>query len=176
MAQQQTQPQAKAPKYGDRPAEAKEPVQPIDRARMVPAAQVLGELMIVTLPEDQTVEEGLQDVRRWEHLGPRLTMHQFVIVTNDCGSMWRWMRVERLHGSPGAGLRALLLRDVVPPRFVDLALEPIVATGSWEVRHGGPHRRWMVIQPNGSVRRDGINSEAEARTIAHRESGNPKPI
>jgi hypothetical protein len=143
---------------------------------MVQASFVINEMMNITLPENETVEEGEQEVRRWEQIGTRFGMNQWLQITNDAGSMWRLMRVERIHVSPGSGLRALVLRDVVPPKFIDLANEPVVATGEWYVRYGGTHRRWMVITPAGTVRRDGINSEAEARTVCHRESGNPKPL
>lgn len=133
-------------------------------------------MMSVVLEGEQTIEAGEQDAARWQHLGTRLTMYQWLRVTNDAGNMIRYMEVERVHGSPGSGLRALVLRDMWAPMIRDMAVEPIVSTGEWYVRHGGTHRKWMVIQPNGNVRRDGINTEVEARTVAHRESGNPKPI
>ena len=150
--------------------------QPIPRQRMVELSHDLGPPMSIVLEGDQTVEEGTQDVKRWTHIGPLLTMYQWLRVSNDAGSMVRFMEVERVHGSPGAGLRALVLRDLWTPVFKDMAAEPIIATGEWYVRHGGTHRKWMVIQPNGNIRLDQINTEAEAKTIAHRESGNPRPI
>jgi hypothetical protein len=148
---------------------------PIPRERMKELSQDMGPMMSVVLEGDQVIEVGVQDVRRWEHIGPRLTMYQWLRVTNDVGSMIRFMEVERIHGSPGQGLRALILRDLWAPTFKDMAAEPIVSTGEWYVRHGGTHRKWMVIQPNGNVRRDQINSEAEAQNMARLEAGNPKP-
>jgi hypothetical protein len=143
---------------------------------MMQASHVIGEMLNVTLLEDERVEEGLQDVARWHQIGPRLSMGQWLQITNDAGSMWRLMRVDRLHATPGSGLRALVLRDVVPPKFIDVANEPIVSTGDWYVRYGGPHRRWMVITPVGTIRQDGINTEGEAKTIWRSEAGNPAPM
>jgi hypothetical protein len=169
-----TSAQAKsAPQFGDAMPEAKK-YQPIPRERMKELSQDQGPIMSIVLEDDQTIEEGVQDVRRWQHLGPRLTMYQWLRVANDSGSMVRFMEVEKIHGTPGSGLRALTLRDLWAPKFKDLAIEPIVSTGEWYVRHGGTHRKWMVIQPNGGVRRDGINTEAEAQNMARLESGNPK--
>jgi hypothetical protein len=156
--------------------DAGEKPKPIPESRMVPAAFVHGDLLHVTLFGDERVEEGVQDVERWSHLGPRLAMNQWLEISNDAGSQWRLMRVERVHGSPGSGLRALTLRDIVPPSLTDLADEPVAAIGDWYVRHGGAHRKWMVISPAGVVRRDGINTEAEAKNLCNQESRNPRPL
>lgn len=158
------------------PAQPAVPPQVIARGRMTQAAQVLGEVLCITLFDDERIEEGVQDIRRWGLVGTRLAMNQWLIVSNDAGSMWRLMRVGRVHATPGSGLRALVLYDVVPPKFLDLANEPIVATGDWYVRYGGSHRRWMVVNPAGAVRRDGINTEGEAKSLCHAESGNPPPL
>lgn len=168
--------QTKPPRFGDDlPAFATKP-QPIPRDRIRELSFEIGMPMSVVLEDDQTIEEGPQDVVRWQNIGTKLHMYQWVRVSNDTGSMVRFMEVERIHGSPGSGLRALSLRDIVPPRLVNLAVEPIVSTGEWYVRYGGAHRKWMVIMPNGNVRLDGINGETEARNICHHESGNPRPI
>jgi hypothetical protein len=161
-----------------KPKPAGEPAKPkaIPRDRMISAEFIMGAMMNVTLFETETVDDGVQDAARWELVAPRLAMNQWLQITNDAGSMWRLMRVERLHASPGSGLRGLVLRDVVPPRFFDLENEPIVATGEYHVRYGGAHRRWMVITPQGTVARDQINSEHEARIHAHRDSNNPRPL
>lgn len=156
------------------PTAAKQQV--IPPLRVIQASHVIGEVLNVTLFEDERVEEGLQDVARWGLVGTRFAMNQWLQVTNDAGSMWRLMRVERVHATPGSGLRALVLRDVVPPKFIDVANEPIVSTGDWHVRFGGAHRRWMVINPAGNVRREGINTEGEAKTLCHSEAGNPAPM
>jgi hypothetical protein len=152
------------------------PPKPIPEARIIPAAFVHGDLMHLTMPDDERIEEGEQDVARWANIGARLGMHQWIEIVNDAGSMWRLMRVARVFGSPSTGLRGLWLEDVVPPRFRDQAVEPIIPTGDWYVRYGGAHRKWMVITPTGVVRRDGINTETEARNLCNQESRNPKPI
>jgi len=157
------------------PADAPE-VKAIEVARMIPAAYVHGDLMHLTLPGDERLEEGKQDVKRWQNIGGRLGMHQWIECTNDAGSMWRLMRVERVHGSPGTGLRGLWLRDVVPPSFADKADEPISATGDWYIMWGGAHKKWMVISPGGVVYQTGLNSEMAAQTVCRREAGNPKPL
>lgn len=170
-----TDAQRKSGDAGARP-EAKAAPRPIPRERVMGMSFVVGEMMNVTLFEDERVEEGLQDVKRWQLVGERLAMNQWLQVTNDAGSMFRVMRVERIHTSAGAGLRALVLRDVVPPKFIDIENEPIVATGDWYVRYLGAHRRWAVISPAGTVRRDGINTEGEAKTICVAEAGNRAPL
>lgn len=149
---------------------------PIPRARAQQAAFVVGEMLNITLEGEETIEEGVQDVRRWADVSRFLSMNQWLQIGNDAGSFWRVMRVERLHGSPSSGLRALILRDVVPPKVIDVAKEPITATGEWYVRYGGAHRQWMVINPAGVVRRDGIHSHAEASNVCHVERGNPPPV
>jgi hypothetical protein len=151
-------------------------VRSIPETRMIPAAFVHGDLLHLTLPGDERIEEGAQDLKRFGLIGPKMGMHQWIEVVNDAGSMWRLMRVEKIFGTPGSGLRGLWLRDVVPPSFSDLADEPIAVTGDWYVRHGGGHRRWMVITPGGIVHRQGINTEAEARSISHAASANPRPL
>lgn len=165
-----------APAQAKAKAASEPEVRSIPEGRMVPAAFIHGDLLHLTLPGDERIEEGAQDLKRFALVGPKFGMHQWIEVVNDAGSMWRLMRVERVHGTPGSGLRGLWLKDVVPPSFSDLADEPIVATGEWYVRHGGGHRRWMVITPGGVVYRQGINTEAEARTACHRGTGNPKPL
>lgn len=142
--------------------------------RMLPVAFVHGEPMHLCLPGDERIEPGPQDVDYLANIGGKLAMHQQIEVTNDAGSFWRLMRVERVHGSPGSGLRALTLRDVVPPYFSDMADEPVVSIGQWYVRFGGAHRKWMVVTPAGAVRREGINSESEARHICRLEESNPR--
>lgn len=167
-----------AEKNGSKPG-AERPVvrpQPIPPARMVPAAFVIGDIQNLTLVEDETIEEGLQDVERFRHIGPRLAVNQWIVVGNDAGSVRRVMIVEKLHCHAGSGLRALFLRDLFPPRIFDIEHEPIIATGDWYVRYGGPHRRWMVITPSGTIRREGINTEVEAKRQWQSESGNPAPI
>jgi len=149
---------------------------PIERTRAIEADFVVGRMLNITLPDDDTIEEGLQDVGRWSLIGPRLAMNQWLQITNDCGTFWRVMRVERIHGSPGSGLRALVLRDVVPAKIVDVANEPVAATGEWYIRYLGPHRRWAVISPAGAIRREGIHSQAEAANACHVERGNPPPL
>jgi hypothetical protein len=148
----------------------------ISQDRMTPAAFVHGDLLHLTLVGEEQVEEGEQDIGRWAAIGTRLGMHQWIEIVNDAGSMWRLMRVDRIHGSPGTGLRALVLRDVVPPCFTDLAVEPIVKTGDWYVRHMGAHQKWAVITPGGTVYKDQINTEAEARLMCNSASRNRKPI
>lgn len=163
----------KPPRFGD---DMPEKIQPIPRDRITEMSHVMGFPMSIVLEGDQKIEEGEQDPNRFRNVAGRIAMYQWLRITNDTGSMVRFMEVERIHGSPGSGIRSLVLRDLWPPRFKDLAAEPIVSTGEYYVRHGGAHRKWMVIQPNGNVRIDGIMSEAEARTICARESGNPRPI
>jgi hypothetical protein len=160
-----------------KPPETEKPVvRPIERERITDCSFALGEMQLVTLPGEMTIEPGQQNPVLWDSIAGKLRMHQWVQVSNDAGSFWRVMRVERIHGGSGQGLRLLILKDVVPPQFIDLANEPIVSTGDWEVRHGGPHRRWMVIRPNGTIRAEGLNTEQEARTIANRDKLNPRPL
>jgi hypothetical protein len=149
---------------------------PIPRDRMTPAAFVHGDLLHVTLFGDERLEEGPQDIERWSQVGPDVGMHQWLEVTNDAGSFWALMRVERCHGGRGQGLRALSLRFIFPPTTADLADEPVTAIGDWYVRHGGAHRKWMVVTPQGVVRRQGLNTEAEARDACNLESRNPRPL
>jgi hypothetical protein len=151
------------------------PVKAIEESRMVAAAFVRSDPMHVTLPGMDTIEEGVQDVALWQNVGPRLCMHQWIEITNDVGSFWRLMRVERIHGSPGTGLRALTLRDLVPPHEIDAASVTIVPTGQWEIRWGGIHNKWQVVSPAGVVSKHGFNTEAEARTHRNLEERNPKP-
>jgi hypothetical protein len=168
--------QTQAPRFGDAPPTQSKRYPPVPHERMKELGQDIGYMMSIVLEGNQTIEEGAQDVERWRHIGPRLTMYQWLRISNDTGSMIRFMEVERVHGAPGQGLRALSLRDLWPPVLKDMAEEPIASTGDWYVRHGGTHRKWMVIQPNGNVRHEGLNTEAEAKIICHRESGNPRPI
>lgn len=149
---------------------------PISRDRAMGAEFVTGTMLNITLEGTDRIEEGVQDVGRFELVASRLGVNQWLQVTNDAGSMFRLMRVERLHMAPGSGLRALVLRDIIPPRFFDLENEAIVATGEYYVRYGGTHRRWCVITPAGLVGFEGFNTEHEAKIAAHRESGNPRPI
>src|SRR4051812_14431560 len=98
MSTTATQAQQKAPKFGDPvagDATPPRPVQPIPLTRMMQTGFVVGEMQTITLPEGETIEEGLQDPRRWEHVGPRLAMGQWIEVANDAGSMYRLMRVDR---------------------------------------------------------------------------------
>jgi hypothetical protein len=167
---------ARAAPQQDGPVQFGQPVtRPIDEARMIACAHAIGEMQLVTLPDEMTIEEGPQDPLLWVNIAKRLSMHTWVQVTNDAGSFWRVMRVEKIHAGRGAGLRALVLRDVVPPRLVDLANEPIVSTGEWYVRHLGPHRGWVVVDPAGNVRREGIRTQREADNWCHQTSGNPRP-
>ena len=149
--------------------------QPIPRDRMRELSQDTGPRMSIVLEGDQTIEAGPQDCRRWEHIGSRLTMYQELRVTNDAGTFIRRMEVLAVHGTPGSGLRFLNLGDTSPPVFIDKANEPIVSTGDWFVRWGGLSKKWQVIRPNGQVRQEGINTEAEARNVLHLEAGNPRP-
>jgi hypothetical protein len=162
------------------PAKAKvlaEPeVKAIPEGRMTPAAYVHGELLHLTLEGDARIEEGAQDLKKFSLIGPRMGPLQWIEVVNDAGSMWRLMRVARIHGHAGTGLRGLWLEDVVPPKFTNFADEPAVPTGDWYIRFGGAHRKWMVITPGGVVNRQGINTEGEARTICNQVSGNPRPL
>ena len=148
--------------------------QPIPRDRMRELSQDTGPRMSIVLEGDQTIEAGPQDCRRWEHIGSRLTMYQELRVTNDAGTFIRRMEVLAVHGTPGSGLRFLNLGDTSPPVFIDKANEPIVSTGDWFVRWGGLSKKWQVIRPNGQVRQEGINTEAEARNVLHLEAGNPR--
>ena len=148
--------------------------QPIPRDRMRELSQDTGPRMSIVLPADEVIEAGSQDIRRWEHIGTRLTMYQELRITNDAGTFIRRMEVLAVHGDPGSGLRHLVLGDVTPPVFIDKALEVPVSTGSWEVRWAGLSKKWEVRRPNGSLRLDGINTEAEARNIMHLEAGNPR--
>ncbi len=151
------------------------PRRPIPDSRLVPASYVHGEALHITLPDDETLEEGEQDLELFARIGVRMSHGQFLEIENDAGSMWRLMRVARIYGTPGTGLRGLVLRDVVPPCFNDLDVEPVIKTGDWYVRHGGPHKRWQVITPGGVVFRERINTESEARTVKSAAERNPKP-
>jgi hypothetical protein len=131
--------------------------------------------MSILLEGDQTIEEGAQDVKRWQHIGARLTMYQELRITNDAGSFIRRMEVLGVHGTSGSGLRFLNLGDTSPPVFIDKANEEIVSTGDWFVRWGGLSKKWQVVNPAGRVRKEEINTEAEARNVMHLEAGNPIP-
>src|SRR5665213_3756076 len=162
----------KPPQFGDHlPPEAKK-FQPIPAERFVNSAHTAGDKLFVTLPNDETIDAGEQDIARWRHA--KLVIGQWLEVSNDAESMWRLMRVSRVYGTAASGLRALVLRDIVPPQFTDRANEPVTATGEWYFRWAGQHRQWIVVQPNGNVRHEGINSQEQARIFTHNESGNPR--
>ena len=156
-------------------APEKKKYQPIPIGRMRELSQDTGPRMSIVLEGDQTIEEGAQDVKRWQHIGARLTMYQELRITNDAGSFIRRMEVLGVHGTSGSGLRFLNLGDTSPPFFIDKANEPIVSTGDWFVRWGGLSKKWQVVNPAGRVRKEEINTEAEARNIMHLEAGNPIP-
>ena len=99
----------------------------------------------------------------------KLSFGQWLQISNDANSMYRLMRIGQIHSGRGAGLRFLSLLDIVPPRFFDVEFEPVIATGSYYVRHLGVHRGWAVVDPGGKVRFEGINSEAQAQNMCHAE-------
>jgi hypothetical protein len=146
----------------------------ISRDRMRELSHDVGMPMSITLEGSDTIEEGAQDVRRWEHIGPKLSIGQWLRISNDAETFYRFCEVLKVHGSPGTGLRALVLRDLFPPKFVDKENEMPAATGDYYVRWGGLNKKWQVIRPNGTVRLEGFNTESEAKLVANREAGNPK--
>lgn len=164
--------QTKPPRFGDAMLDDNKPIQPITQDRFVSSAHIAGDKLFITLPNDEKIDEGEQDIARWRHA--KLVIGQWLEVSNDAESMWRLMRVARVYGTAASGLRALVLRDIVPPQFSDRANEPITATGEWYFRWAGQHRQWVVVQPNGNVRFEGLNSQEQARIITHNESGNPR--
>lgn len=166
----------KAPKFGEPILPEAKKVQPIAPDRMVSIAYATGEMMSVTLEGTQTIEEGEQDTNLWRHLGPKLSNLQWLRIGNDAQTMRRIMEVEAVFGSPGTGLRSLILSDLLPPKFFDRQNEQLRATGEWRTDYFGPYWRNRVITPGGTVRHAFINSETEAKNICHRESGNPRPI
>jgi hypothetical protein len=170
---------AAATRPGPKPGQMvqeKETIKPIPEDRMIAASFARGETQLVTLLGNEVIQEGPQSIEKWGNIARRLAVGQHVEVGNDAGSFWAWCRVERLHGSPGGGLRALTLRFIAPPIVSNLEEEPVVATGDFYVRHLGPHRRWAVINPQGNVHLEGINSEAEARNVMLRAASNPRPL
>jgi hypothetical protein len=158
------------------PADKIPPIKPIPEDHMIEASYARGPVMLVTLSGDEVIQEGPQNIEKWANLTRRLSVGQHIEVGNDSGSFWVWARVERLHGSPGSGLRALTLRFLIPPIVNNLTDEPIAATGDFYVRHLGARRRWAVINPQGNVHIDGLNSEAEARNVMMRAASNPRPL
>jgi hypothetical protein len=159
-----------------KPVDAVQPRRAIPEDRMKDAAYVLGNVLHVTLEDDQVIEAaGPQDVVRWALIGTKIAVGQWLLITNDAGSFRRIMVADQVHSSPGTGVRALVLDDLVPPKFFDKSSDAVVASGSWYVRYFGSHRRWGIVSPGGIVRRDQINTEAEATNLMHLEARNPKP-
>ncbi len=160
------------------PAKAKvlaEPeVKSLAEGRLTEASFVHGNLLHLTLPGDERIEEGEQDLKRFALVGGKIGMFQWIEVVNDAGSMYRVMVCTRVFGGPGTGLRGLWLRDLVPPVFTEQSEEEIVATGDWRVQWGGAHRKWMVISPGGVVKFEFLNTESDARAVCGREALNPK--
>jgi hypothetical protein len=154
----------------------KEAIKPIPEDRMIGASFARGETMLVTLIGNEVIQEGPQPIEKWANIARRLSVGQHIEVGNDAGSFWAWCRVERLHGTPGGGLRGLTLRFIAPPIVSNLAEEPVTATGDFYVRHLGMARRWAVIDPKGHILIEGLNSEAEARNHMIRAQTNPKPL
>ena len=159
---------ATATKAPETKPEDRIPPRPLDRERVKGLAESFGEMLSVVLPDDSTIEEGPQNPLFWSNAAARMAVGQWLQVTNDAGSFFAVMRVERIHGGGGYGsaLRALALRHIVPARTFDQAVEPIVPTGEWYYRHGGGYRKWMVIstERDRGARgyRDGMGGE-EAR-------------
>src|SRR5438067_10205939 len=109
-------PQPKAPKLGEAAVDQR-PIRPIPRERIRLAAHCVGDMAIITLPDDERIEEGAQDLLVWAEVGEHLSIGQWLIATNDSGGMWRLMRVRMVHGGRASGLRHLELVDIVPPRL-----------------------------------------------------------
>jgi hypothetical protein len=136
---------------------------------------VFGRSQHVCLEGDATLEQGAQDIKLWQNIGGRLAVGQQVYIENDGRTFWRWMRVVEVLGSPAAGLKHLVLADLVPPWFGKAEEHPVTAAADWKIRYSGPHLKWCVIAPNGSVKHSFINTEDEARNRARQEQGNPRP-
>lgn len=148
-------------------------LRPFDQRRLEVASISQGEPLLLTLPDDEKIDEGLQPVDRWIALSDQLHFGQLIQVVNDAGSFFGLARVEHIYGGGrSTALRELSLRWVAPVHHYDKILEPVEATGQWYVRWLGAWKKWGVVDPSGRVRRENINSEPEARARLIEDSRN----
>jgi hypothetical protein len=147
----------------------------IPRDRLEEKEISTGVVMRLTLPGDETITEGQQSIQQFGEIGEHLNRGQWIEIENDAGSFWALMRVSTIHGTRSTGCRGLTLQNVVPPRSFDRQYEQPVATGLWYARHLGPHQKWGVISPTGSVFLSGLMSESEAQghVIGKMQSSRP---
>src|SRR6266852_1919014 len=136
----------------------------IPRARLEEKEISTGVVMRLTLEGDQTITEGQQNLHQFGEVGEQLALGQWLEVSNDANSFWALMRVAEIHGTRSTGCRGLHLQFIVPPRQFDRQYEAPVATGNWYARWLGPHKKWAVISPTGSIFRSGLITEAEAQS------------
>jgi hypothetical protein len=149
-------------------------LRPYEQRRLAEAEHSMGPLRILTLPGAERIDEGPQNATRFGLLGEKLHMGGWLIVTNDAGSFWALMRVEAIHGGAGHHVRALSLRYITPPCTNNKTFEEPVSTGEFYIRYGGSFHKWQVIAPNGQVRQQEINTEAEARLRCDEHRKNAK--
>lgn len=147
-------------------------VRAIEVQRVTVAAETQGEKLLLTLPGEETVNEGVQDPRRFVNVAAKLSMGQWLEISNDAGNFWALMRVTSRHGGRGASLRGLSLQNIVQPMVADKVLEEPIPTEEWYVGFFGMHRKWCVITPKGKFFREGLNTESQARTILDHEAKN----
>jgi hypothetical protein len=122
-----------------------------------------GEMLILVLPGDEVLKEGSQDCSRFSVLGPRMHPGQWLQVTNDAESWFAVMRVSRIFGGRGQSIRGLELHFLFAPQTFDRTLEQPSANGEPYARWGGLYFKWQVIAGNGTVKREFIDSEIQAK-------------
>jgi hypothetical protein len=168
---------ATATKHAPAPeATATDIAKEIARARIEEASIACGPLMRLTLPDDDTIAEGPQDIAKFGAVTADLHPGGWLEVTNDADSFYGLFRVAQLLGTRSTGCRGLVLQALMPPRKFDRVYEPPQATGSWHVRYMGGFMKWCVISPTGTIYRQHIATENEAQHVVIARMTSARPL
>src|ERR1700754_3302371 len=158
------------------PAPPRRPPAPIKGDRVINLFQATGEPQQVVLENDRDPVEVLGDVTYWQGL----PSHQFPVgckfeLTNDAGTFLYEVWIRRMFGSLSTGVRDINFHyRVVWDERADAVIQPIIATGRWEIRHDGRHFKWRVYSPSGAVTGPSFNDEGAATAYRAQQEGNPR--
>src|SRR5262249_27086830 len=151
--------QTKSPGLGDVVDGAK--LRPIPQGSTCNLWESTGEPQSVTLPANDKIEPGEQNLLYWAREGEGLVKDQLLLVRNQARTFRRWFIVHEIHGGRGTGLRKLDLRDAFEPYFAEDRDLTIEATGQYRVQDLGPADGYGVVAPNGSIRMKNFRTQKE---------------
>jgi hypothetical protein len=155
---------------------AEEVFKEIERDRIEEAQIACGSLMRLTLPGDETIEEGPQDILRFGAVGADMHTGGWLEVLNDSESFYGLFRIVQLLGTRSTGVRGLILQSIVPPRRFDRQFEAPQATGNWYCRYAGGFLKWIVVSPNGSIFRKHLMTENEGQHVVMAKMTGGRPL